>query len=231
MKKYIIPILLLMALPLAAADEEKDDRFKKATKYFFQKKFEMAELYLKEEIRENPENGLAYSYLGDVYLHKKQFERATGLYQKAVDLEPDRAENYFRLGQAYYHRGMAAPAIENFRRAITRDSGLSQAWYHIGLTELMLNRDKQSTIENWERFLQAAPEDPQYESIRRVVELLRDPDFVIPPKGSDVSIEEALLLGGETLKNVERKPADRQEGHEKLKGGEKIEGLLGDEDL
>ncbi len=229
MKQFII--LLFLTLPLLAVDEDKEDRFKKATKYFFQKKFEMAELYLKEEIRENPENGLAYSYLGDIYLHKKQFERATGLYQKAVNLDPDNAENYFRLGQAYYHRGMEAPAIENFRRALMRDSGLSQAWYHIGLTELMLKRNKLGAVENWERFLQAAPEDPQYESVRRVVELLKDPDFVIPPKESDVSIEEALLLGGETLKNVKRKTTDRQEGHEKLKGERKIEGLLGDEDL
>lgn len=234
---YILALSVLLSITgltgVSHASQEylKDPDFKKAVSYFFQKKFSMSEILLQQVIRKNPENHLAYSYLGDIFLYKKQYDGALQLYNKAIDLNPRGAGNYFRRGQIYYRKKIGNLALENFRKALTLDSKMKYAYYHIGLTYLMIMRDKQNTINNWEEYLRKAPEDPQYESLRRVVELLKDPSFSIPPKGSEVSIEEALLLGGETLKKVDRKAPDRQEGHEKLKSSSKIEGLLGDDDL
>ena len=205
--------------------------FKKAQKYFFQRKYEMAELLLQESLKKNPENQLAYSYLGDIFLNKKRYDGAIHLYKKALDINPNNAENYFRLGQIYYYKKMGNPAIENYRKSLELDESLKFSYYQIGLTYLMLLRDKQNTITNWETYLVKAPEDPQYEKIRRVIELLKDPNFIIPPEGSEISIEEALHLGGSVLKNTERDAKQQKADHEKRKTKDSIEEIYRDDDL
>jgi len=227
-------VLILICVPSVLFSQKKDGKdrgFKKATRYFYQKKFEMAEIMLQEVIKKNPENELAYSYLGDIFLKKKRYDGALKLYGRALEINSSRAENYFRIGQVYYYKGMGEISIRNFKKAVDMDKKMKFAYYHIGLTYLMLLRDKNSTITNWETYLQISPEDPQYESIRRVIELLKDPDFRIPSVGSDVSIEEALLLGGATLEKVNRDARDKQAGHETKKTRKKLEELYEDDDL
>jgi tetratricopeptide (TPR) repeat protein len=233
-KRTLLTLIATLMIPAAASlgqKTEASETFKKAEKYFYQKKFEMAELLLQEELKANPENLTAYSYLGDIFLKKERYDEALGLYQKALDMDENNAENYFRIGQIYYYKKLGNLAIENFSKAIELDKSMKFAYYHIGLSYLMLERDKENTIKNWETYLTIAPEDPQYEKIRRVIELLKDPNFVIPPKGSDVSIEEALLLGGSTLKKVDREAETKQAGNENKKTKTKLEGLYLDDEL
>ena len=211
--------------------EEDKKLFKKAEKYFYEKKFEMAEIILQEVIKKNPENAEAYSYLGDILLYKKRYDGALNLYTRALDLKPDSAETLFRMGQIYYYKKMGAPAIDYFTRSVEKDSTMRYAYYHIGLCYLMLQRDKSNTITFWEKYMAVAPEDPQYENLRRVVELLKDPNFTIPPQGSEITVEEALLLGGATLQKEERRADDKQAGHESKKTTEKIEEIYGQDDL
>ncbi len=226
-------ILLIFFCVLIASESftAQDKIFKRAIKYFFQKKFEMAELLLRESIKRNPENVHAYSYLGDLFLKKRKYDGALNMYKKAIDINSSIAENYFRMGQIYYYKKLGSLAIDNFKKTLELDKSLKQCYFHIGLTYLMIERNKSKTIESWETFLRKAPEDPQYDKIRRVLELLKDPNFKIPPKGSDVSIEEALHLGGQVLKKVDRSSKDKQAGDEKKKTKKKLEEIYEDDDL
>ena len=231
-KCSIVCVALIIPLAFNAhAKEEEESTFKKAEKYFFQKKFEMAEILFQQVLKSDPENTRAYSYLGDIFLYKKRYDGALNLYQKALDIEPGNAENYFRIGQIYYYKKLGGLSIDNFQKALTMDKSLKFAYYHIGLSYLMLERDKDNTIKYWETFLRRAPEDPQYEKIQRVIELLKDPNFVIPPQGSEISIEEALLLGGSVLEKVNRESEKKKAGMEKKKTKKKIEGLYLDDEL
>ncbi len=59
--QYILLISVTVALPLSfAANKDEDTPFKKGVKYFYQQKFEIAELLFQEELKNNPENALAY---------------------------------------------------------------------------------------------------------------------------------------------------------------------------
>ncbi len=215
----------------ARGGEEADETYKKAVKYFFQRKFEMAELLLQEALKKNPENHLAYSYLGDIFLMKKQYDGALHLYRKALDIEPNNADNYFRIGQIYYYKKIGPMSIENYQKSVSIDPKITYAHYHIGLSYLMLLRDKDNTIKSWETYLRLAPEDPQYEKIRRAIELLKDPNFQIPPPGSDISIEEALHLGGMVLQNKEREAKSQKADHESKKSQQKLEDIERDDSL
>ncbi len=167
----------------------------------------------------------------DIFLEKKRFDGALNLYKKSLDINPDNAENYFRIGQIYYYKNEADPAIENFSKAYSIDHSIVYSYYHIGLSYLIIKRDKDNTISSWEKFLQLAPTDPQYDRIKRAIELLRDPNFVLPPPGSDISIEEALHLGGVTVMSTERKAQEKKAGHEEKKTKSKLESIYRDDDL
>lgn len=227
---FFLPFMTIHGTPVPGSGEE-DDTFKKAVKYFFQRKFEMAELLLQESLKKNPENQMAYSYLGDIFLMKKEYDGALGLYRKALDIEPGNADNYFRLGQIYYYRKSGTLSIDNFRKSIELDPKIRYAHYHMGLSYLMLLRDKENTIKNWETYLKLAPDDPQYEKIRRAIELLRDPNFQLPPVGSEVSIEEALHLGGALLKDVDREAKSQKADHEQKKTKTKLEDVERDDEM
>jgi len=229
--RKILTIITVIALSTSLWAKKKESTYDRATKYYFQKKFAMAEILFHEVIKKEPERSLAYSYLGDIYLHKKKFDGALNLYNKAIELDPDSAENYFRIGQVYYYKKIGNLSIENFRIALAKDEKLKISYYHIGLSSLMLLRNKEQTIENWETYLRIAPEDPQYDSIKRVLELLKDPNFKIPPLGSEISIEEALLLGGATLNKKDRKAQNKKEGHEDKKSKKKMEDIYIEDDL
>ena len=211
--------------------KKEEDPFARATRYFFQKKFEMAEVLFQEVIKKDPENALAYSYLGDILLKKRQYDGAMNLYQRAIDINPDMAENYFRLGQIHYYKKNGELAIEFFNKTLVKNEKIKIAYYHRGLAYLMLMRDKEKTIENWETYIRLVPEDPQYDSIKRVIELLKDPKFKLPGPDSKISIEEALLLGGSTLDIQDREAENKKAGHESKKSKDTIENIYMDDDL
>ncbi len=239
MKKISIPfiliciysVLLLNVNLYSLEPEKKEDLFKKAVKYFYQKKYEMAELLFQEELKKSPENQKAYSYLGDIFLYKKRYDGALRLYQKALDINPNNPENFFRIGQIYYYKKDGTKAIQNFEKSFSLNPEMKYSYYHIGLTYLILMRDKENTINNWQKFIDIAPEDPQHEKIRRAIELLRDPDFKIPSPDSEISIEEALHLGGSVFQGVNRKAKDKKAGHEKKKTKNKLEDIYRDDDM
>jgi tetratricopeptide (TPR) repeat protein len=229
---YVIMISLCIitgVLPLFS--EEKEELFTRAADYFFQQKFEMAEELLQEVIKKEPDNALAYSYLGDIFLKKMQYDEAQNLYLKAIEIDSKIAENYFRLGQIYYYKKNPDLALENFNKALTINPSLKFSYYQIGLTYLMLVRDKENTIINWETYIKLAHEDPQYNSIKRVIELLKDPKFILPEPGSNVSIEEVLLLGGAALDTQERTGENQKADHESKKSKDTIEDIYVDDDL
>lgn len=227
----ILAFLCALPIPSFSQADTEEDMFRRAADYFFQRKFDMAESLLERIIDRNPDHAAALSYLGDIFLIKKRYDGALDLYQKCVRLRPETGENYFRIGQIYYYKKDGVQAVDFFKKAIEVDPQLKFAYYHIGLSYLMLLRDKENTIENWEAYIRIAEDDPQYARIKRAIELLRDPNFAIPPPGSDVTIEEALMLGGATIDKTMHKSKDQEAGHESKKTKKKLEGIYLDEDL
>jgi len=231
MKRILLISLFIFTGILPVFGKGNDDLFTRAINYFFQKKFEMAEVLLQEVVKKEPENALAYSYLGDIYLKKMQHDGALNFYLKAIEINPEIAENYFRLGQIYYYKKNPDLALENYNKALAIDSSIKFTFYQIGLTYLMLVRDKEKTIENWETYIKLAPEDPQYNSIKRVIELLKNPNFILPELGSNVAIEEVLLLGGAALDTQDRTGENQKADHESKKSKDTIEDIYTDDDL
>lgn len=253
----LMPLFFLLASGIVYASPESDRLFQKAEKNFFNGNFPLAETQFRRVISADPGNPRAHAYLGDIYLKRMKLEEARQHYKKSIDLSPDNADNYFRLGQVSYYQRKGTEAVDFFRKAVTLNPQLRYAHYHIGLSYLMLLRDKNNTIQSWETYLRIAPEDPQYDRIRRVIALLKDPSFTLPPADSDVSLEDYFRMGSDRdyagnrevyryrdgrdvppgndtrreSEPIKRKARDEQAGHEEIKTKKKVEDLYSDDDL
>ncbi|MDH5716084.1 MAG: tetratricopeptide repeat protein [Spirochaetia bacterium] len=236
--KYLINIILYFFLvnTLIYSQTQKSDNnsellFKKGKKYFFENKYDAAGEIMKNIIAMNPNHAEALSILGDISLIKKEYYTALSYYKKAESESINPAIENFRMGQVYIKLDKPEESIQCFNKALLLDPSMKINLYQIGYVELVLNRNKYGTIENWRKFVNEAPTDYQNEKIRQVLKLLEDPNFKLPSRDSDITLEDALLLGGQLLEAASVETKDDTAGHEKAKTNNQTQELLEDNDL
>lgn len=224
-------IAVLAWVPLNDAFSEENELFKRAESYYFQKKYEISLKLFQKILEEKPDHGKALSYSGDIYLIKKEYDKALTQYRQSVELSDDPAKEYFRMAQVYSAQKDIEKAKEYYQKSYSLNPSITANLFQLGYLSLIHDRNKNKTIEYWQNFVLRTPDDPQNEKIKKVIALLRDPSFKIPAKGSDISIEEALILGGKTSKEDEVEIEEKNTGHEKAVISNDSKGLLDDEDL
>ena len=176
-------------------------------------------------VQKSPDHPKAFSYLGDIALAKGRHEEALKYYKIAGEVSTTRDKEFYRMGQVYTHLKKADYALEYFHKAYSLNPQLKQALYQSGYVYLVLKRNKVKTIEYWKQFLNEAPNDAQYEKIKKAIALLEQDSFQLPPPGSDIPLEEALRLG-ETVEADRAETRDQGAGHESEKTRNQTEGLL-----
>lgn len=209
----------------------KSAALKRAERLYFAKKYETAAALLRKITDEEPENGRANSLLGDVYYLQGQYEKALSHLLRAAELNDHSAPDYFRLGQTYEKLQKPREAVRAYQKAYETDETMKEALFQIGFVYLSLERNKQKTIEFWQRFVDEAVTDPQREKVITVLKFLRDPNFVLPGKDSPISLEEALMLGGVAGNGDIKTGEDKGAGHEKEKEKNDSKELLDDDRL
>lgn len=213
---WILAFIFTVSAAGIRADAPSDGLFKKAEEYFFQKKYEMAEKLL-QQVAEAEKNPLAYSYLGDISLLHRQYQEAIRYYNLALQNSSKPGNEYFRLGQVYLELRKGDEALNNFLQAYNNDPTNKPSLYEIGYVYLMYKRDKHKTIEYWKRFLAEAPQDYQYEQIKKAIAMLEDEKCEIPAENSGISMEEVLLNCGHIIKPSEATTKDRKAGSEGIR--------------
>ncbi len=201
--------LWLVAISAHAENQTKiihNPKYKKAKDYFYQKKFAVAQVFLKDLAQGYPEDAEVATYLADCQMYLQQWEDALLNYQKANDLlknrDPDRkikAANYIRMAKIYYLRKRPEQAMAYFELAALTDVSMVHGFYEKGMTALFLMRDKQQAILAWQEFVVQSPKTPFRDQVEMALSLLKNPDVKIPPEGSPLSVEEALKLAGVTI--------------------------------
>ena len=214
-----------------ALETESDKNFKKGQRYFFEKKYSISKQFLEKVLQQKPDHGKSLSLLGDIYLLESNYDQAGNYYRQALEVSSKPAVEHYRLGQIHTRNDKAAEAIKNYQSAYQLDASMKQCLFQLGYVYLVLERNKNKTIENWQAFVEAAPDDAQAEKIKQILELLKKDDFKLPPRGSDIPLAEALLLGGKTITAEASKAKDKEAGHNKAKTQNKTEGLLDDAEL
>ena len=99
--------------------------------FYEAKNYAQAETALKEAAQLNPQEAMAYSYLGLTYAGLDRLPEAIAAYQQAIQLKPDFAEAYLNLGVAYEKSAKPEEAIEAWKAAVRYKPDYAPAHYNL----------------------------------------------------------------------------------------------------
>jgi serine/threonine protein kinase/lipopolysaccharide biosynthesis regulator YciM len=99
--------------------------------YYKAQNYTQAEAALKESVNLNPQEAVAYSYLGLTYAGLNRLPEAIGAYRQAINLKADFSEAYLNLGAAYEKSEKPEDAIEAWKASIRHKPDLWEAYYNL----------------------------------------------------------------------------------------------------
>jgi tetratricopeptide (TPR) repeat protein len=111
-------------------------------------------------------------YLGVAQQRLRQFDQAVETLERARGQAPSNSMIPFQIGVTRAFQEQWTPAVEQLSRAIDMNSGLAYAYYYRGLAYDKLNR-KDQLVKDMERFLALAPDAPEADRARAVLQAAR----------------------------------------------------------
>ncbi|MEK6680463.1 MAG: tetratricopeptide repeat protein, partial [Nitrospirota bacterium] len=114
----------------------------------------------------------AYNELGNKYKAKDMYDDAIASYKKALEINPKDAGSLYNLGLVYVKKGMYREASEATEGAISLDPKLTDAHRNLGLIYYLYLKDNKKAIYHFKKLLQIAPNQPDAESIKKIMKEL-----------------------------------------------------------
>jgi tetratricopeptide (TPR) repeat protein len=128
---------------------------------------------LEEALGLAPERSDLYARLADVYTRLGQPEKADEALATAETLGGEDPVAEYNLAAKYMNEGQYEKAVAHFRKAEALDPSLAQCRYHVGIALINLNRPQEARAE-LEAFVQKAPDAPEAENARQILEMLSE---------------------------------------------------------
>lgn len=114
----------------------------------------------------------AWISIGDIQGKRKAWPEAAAAMKKAVDLKATDPVALFNYGVYAQNAGDLAAAEGAYEKTLALDPGRALAHYHLGL--MAVNKEQNdAAIAHFEKFLEIAPNDPQAEAAKGVIEALK----------------------------------------------------------
>jgi tetratricopeptide (TPR) repeat protein len=102
--------------------------------------YQRAMIYFSEMVRLSPDDATGYHFLAETQRAAGQAQRAVATLERALLVVRESPLTYQLLGDAYSDLGRFRPAAEAYRRALTMDPLLADAWFGLGRVSLQLGR-------------------------------------------------------------------------------------------
>ena len=112
---------------------------------------------LEEEVKNHPDNGIAWTNLAHAYFDSDQFAKAIYAYNKSLELHPGNADLLTDLGVMYRRNGQPEKAIETFDLAIKANPQHEAARFNKGVVLLSDFNDPAGAIMTWEELAKVNP--------------------------------------------------------------------------
>ena len=129
--------------------------------YLFQKDGHTAQAipFLREAIRQRPENPEFYLFLGTFYEELENFPEAEQALRQGIDIAPENARLYFRLGVVYDKWQHKSDSIAQMKRVIELDPDHTNALNYLGYTYAEMGIELDTAEQLIRRALDRKPED------------------------------------------------------------------------
>ncbi|MGB7296938.1 MAG: tetratricopeptide repeat protein [Candidatus Aminicenantales bacterium] len=124
---------------------------------------------MKKAVELKPDFLEAYFGLGQIYVGEGNYQEAIEIFNKAITVAPEAAEPYLNLGILYFNNKEDDPAEAVLLKAAALKPSFPQPYYQLGLLYLR-NDNVAKARQNFERFLELAPEAPEATAVRSILE-------------------------------------------------------------
>ncbi len=115
-----------------------------------------------------------YGYTGkaQIFILNKEYAAALTQINKAFSLDSRNAEAFFQKGNLQAYQKQWNAAITSYKESLAVQPNHAYAHYFIGLAYNQINK-KDLTIDHFLKFLQLAPNAPEAEQVRRLLNQLQ----------------------------------------------------------
>ncbi|WP_300461520.1 tetratricopeptide repeat protein [Desulfobacula sp.] len=132
-------------------------------------------LPLEQYLKQHPEDGEAWTQLGNLFFDSNQVKEAIDAYEKSLAIEPGKIGVITDLGVMYRRNNQPRKAIEAFDKAIAIDPSFETARFNKGIVLLHDLNDVAGGIEAWEALVAQNPlaMAPNGESVDALVQRMK----------------------------------------------------------
>lgn len=124
------------------------------------------------ELKNDPNVAKVFAGIGELYLVQNDLVRAQEYLKKAVDLSPNDHALAYNVAEIFFQAAQVDQAIEYYTLASKIKPDWPLAYLKLGYA-LVNKNNFQEAIKNFQKFLELAPQNPQVESIKSLIEQLK----------------------------------------------------------
>ncbi len=124
---------------------------------------------LLKQIENNPDNADLHFQLAIAYGLEEKHDLALEYLQKTIELDPNHAIARFNLANIYSLRGLHQQARDEYLAVADIDPEFADAYLNLGVYYRYFEQDNEKALENWQKFIELAPNDPQAVGIKQEI--------------------------------------------------------------
>lgn len=188
-------------LKVAAADQAEEERQRKMQEALqrLDAQVDQALAELQQAVRDNPEDGIAWTYLANAYIARDRWQDAESAYARAYELLPENAavlSGYAETLGVNAGRDLSGRPIELVREALLLDPRDQKALELAGIHAYQ-NEEFTTASYHWNQALQLLPEDsPAHAELSAMVRSARIRGHVEAFGGAEMLTSPAAVIRG-----------------------------------
>ena len=157
-------------------DFEVADLLEQATALIYRRDYDGAEQFIRQALKIEPKNAMAWNRLGTVYNSRSNYNKAVECLDKAVQIDSNYADAWNSLGNVYSNMGNTEKAAECYKKslaaskkAVNVDPGKAKSWGELAISYMNASTVYGNPLENYdepiEYFRKALELDPNDKEI------------------------------------------------------------------
>ncbi|UCH95675.1 MAG: tetratricopeptide repeat protein [Candidatus Aminicenantes bacterium] len=137
--------------------------------YSYKGQYQKALEYYLKSLEKFPDNKEIILSIGNAYSNLNDFDKATEWFNKLNIDDIGNVDTLYNIGVIAYNKGDFERAVTFFKKATEIDSQFADGFYQLGMTYVALEKNQEG-VAALKKFMEIAPDSPNYETAKAVVE-------------------------------------------------------------
>jgi tetratricopeptide (TPR) repeat protein len=121
----------------------------------------------------DPLNAESRIQLGNLYFDAERYDQAIEWYAQALKLAPKNVDVSTDLGVSYYYSNQPDKALAQFDQSLKLDPKHAKTILNVGVVKAFGKQDLQGAQAAWEQAIKLAPDSPEGQAAKRLLDTLR----------------------------------------------------------